>query len=365
MSKQERFVLGVDCGGTKCEAVLVQPDGVVVGWGHCDVHDRQCRGLGGRHAATVHAAIRRAISHQTVSRLKVLSAGNQLTPNGILPPEIKIPRTLFQVSESRPILALTKESAGVVALAGTGAHVSGRNRAGLFVSLDGLGPYLGDFGGAFFIGLQAIRAAMMSSWHPRHRSSMTNTIYRACRELAGNPRRFSLIGFVLGHPDRWKIASLARHVDEEANRGDRVAVRILEHSAECMAEVVFDVVEFLHLRHSSLTLIGIGSVATRSRIFWQQLCAAVADFAPRLRPARLGLPPAACFALDALCEPAAADREKIKANLFASIREFIPSVEEPLIYAPPASRRARRRPVRASVGKRIILQTPEVRTWSR
>jgi len=294
-----QYILGVDSGGTKSEAILIRADGTVAGWGRYDATEVMAGDDGGRTVTAVHAAVRQALGEMPIDRLHVVNTGNGLPAHLLLPPEYDIPLTLRAVCESHTIFCLAPGRAALVALAGTGSHVAGRDRQGHITILDGIGPYIGDWGGAVAIGLEGLRAAAKSDWHSRHATSLASILQHAVREIEGRDREANLVSFMYLRPDRWKVAALARHVDAEAEAGDRIAQEIIRRTAEHMAEVIYDVLEKLHLRAERLPLIAFGGV-TRSRLYWQRLREAVAAFAPGIQPALLCLPPAACHALSAL-----------------------------------------------------------------
>jgi N-acetylglucosamine kinase-like BadF-type ATPase len=319
------YLMGLDGGGTKSEALLVRSDGRVCGWGHCDATEAGTQAVGGRSPRVVQTAISRAIKGlPAAAGLTLHYAGIHLKVEDMLPKALKNRVCLKTSMESLPMLSLVPERMGLVALAGTGAHVSGQNRQGQISVCDGLGPNFGDLGGASRIGVQALRAAAMDSWHSRHRTSLGPLVQHACKELDGNSPDFHLIGFFHKPRDRWQIASLARIVDEEAEGGDRIARQILEESAESMAEVIFDVADTLSLCRCEFPLIGMGSVITHSRIFWTHLCRCVTVFAPQVRPCRLLIPPVFGIVLDALLSRDNGDFEGVRANLLSSASDFIP-----------------------------------------
>jgi len=293
-----QYILGVDSGGTKSEALLIRADGTAVGWGRYDATEAMAGDDGGRTLTAVHAAIRQALGELPIDRLHVVNAGNGLTPRYLLPPEYTCPLTVRSVVESHTIFCVAPGRKALVALAGTGSHVAGRDGRGKIVILDGLGPYIGDLGGAVSIGLEGLRAAAKSHWHPRHATSLRPTLQQAVRALDRH-QDANMVSFMYCQPDRWKVASLARHVNAEAEAGDRIALEIIRRTAENMAEVIYDVLEKLQLRAECLPLIGFGGVM-RSRLYWARLREAVSQFAPAVQPALLQLPPVACHALSAL-----------------------------------------------------------------
>lgn len=341
-SNSIRCALGVDPGGTKCEAILVRDDGTVLGWGKA-----QEPGLSGRSDEMVSLSVRRALGtvdfdELQITYLRPLPPLDQLS----IKPAVKVRD--HRVTETDGALALVGEEYGMVVVAGTGARVWGRTRNGRALGLDGLGPILGDVGGAYQIGYTALRAAVRAVQHPRHQTSMKDRIFDACcrtteqaagqQPVAGvmakamaaqaaktNPdpaaqRLGELVRFSLTPHDRSVIASLARIVDDEANAGDAVAIKILKESASQMAEMLRDLFDLLKIGDDEYVLVGTGSVAMKSNIWWGELCRLVKEFAPQLKPVRSPLPPVAGIALVGLWQLDGIDRATVAANLFASVK---------------------------------------------
>jgi len=282
------LVLGVDSGGTKSEALLADSGGNVLGHGLCDFRDPDS-GRGpegsGRTRQTVLRAVKQALQglgDEPVATVYV--AGRGALPNGWASESLLSVARFFPVSEPAAWLALAGARAGVVVLSGTGAFVYGRTDDGRETFLDALGPLLGDAGSAFEIGLRAVRCVARAGWHPRHRTSMTEPIIEACRAYAGKEGRFSLVSFMLQCRDRSELASLARIVDEHAERGDGIARQVLQQAADSISETLRDVVENLGLSKAELPLIAAGSVARLSQTYWARVCENASRLAPRLRP---------------------------------------------------------------------------------
>lgn len=316
------YILGVDSGGTKTEAVLLRPDGTVAGWGRVQAIDQQTgRDGGGRSDAVVQAAVRQALGETAIERLHIVNTGNGLPIRLLLPPGQHCRATLRNIVESDSIFCLVPPGPAIVALAGTGSHVAGRDGQGNKLTLDGLGPYIGDLGGAVSIGLEGMRAAVKSDWHPRHRTILNPRLYDAVKEICPTQPKMGLVTFMYLQPDRWKVAAMARWVDEAAEEGDVKAQAILRQAGRNNAEVIYDMLYRLDLLGKPVPLIGIGSVITNSRLFWQAFRAAVATFAPRVTMARLCLPPVACHALSTLADHP--DFPTIRARLRQSLSSIL------------------------------------------
>lgn len=282
------FILGVDAGGTKSEALLADTAGRVIGYGLCTFTDPSSgRGPGGsgRTGDSVRTAVSRALKDFRGSLTgDLLIIGRGRLPEGAVPSGMFRTVRHRAVSEQDAALALAGSSVGVVALAGTGAFVFGRTEDGRELLLDAFGPLLGDAGSAFDIGLRALRKTARASWHPRHATSLDGPLQRACASHVGGHARFDLVSYMLAYRDRSEIASLARIVDEHAEAGDAVACSVLREAADEISETLYDVVERLEIRNAELPLVAAGSVARKSRLYWERLCSRAREFAPLLRP---------------------------------------------------------------------------------
>lgn len=321
-----RCVLGIDSGGTKCDAILVADDGTAVGWGRCDVASPESgRGWGGsgRSMPSIRHAVSQAMEGVELDELHVVGA-IEWVPAGFLreghPVKIQVHGL---PGEAAAALALVGETVGVVVLAGTGAFVYGKTREGREALLDALGPMLGDYGGGYQIGSLAVRAAAKSGWNPRHQTSLAPVIHKACGINEAEPRGRSLIGFMYEPHDRAEIAAFAKLVDFEAEAGDRIARAILEKAAADIAETLRDVVDRLGIANDEYAMIGTGGVATGSRTYWQHFCALAKEFAPGLKPVISDLPAVLGTVLPTLRALAATDPQAMESRLFQSTRQLL------------------------------------------
>jgi N-acetylglucosamine kinase-like BadF-type ATPase len=313
----KRAVLALDPGGSKCDAVLVRDDGTVIGWGH-----EQKPGISGRSPEMASAAIARAVGPYTFEDLHVAAYVSGLPP-GINSLAIRGQTRVWPLPETAGPLALVGQTHGVVVLAGTGARVSAHTRDGRRLELDALGPTLGDFGSGYSIGLQALRATARAAMHPRHSTRLKDRVLATWESLmpqqadnAGHLGR--LVTFSLMPHDRSIIASLAEIVDEEARAGDPVAIRILENAAAAIGETLRDALDHLQIANDEYALVGTGSVATKSDVFWNHLCHLVQEQAPRFTSVRCPAAPVLGNALVVLRELRPETADSIREMLLAT-----------------------------------------------
>jgi hypothetical protein len=338
--------------------LLVRADGTVLSWGRA-----QQVGLSGRSLPVTVQAANRALGGVDCNDLHIVGSGQLTEPPETMGFAVKKDcrlRLELTTEEIGP-LALVDQECGVVIVAGTGARVSGRNREGRFLTADGMGPVLGDAGSGYQIGYQGMRAAVKGVWHPRHATTLTEKIFDACcqtldappaktaaavnQAVTGKmaramalrairekihpqaPRLTPMIEFSLRPQDRSVIASLARIVDAEARAGDAVAVGILETAAAEMAETVRDVVDHLGMGRERYVVVGTGSVATRSDIYWQRLHREIRAINPLLEPVRIPYPPVVGIALATLQDRAGADRVGVTRRFYETLERIRSQME--------------------------------------
>lgn len=314
-----RYVLAIDAGGSKCDAVLLQEDGTTLGWGHVDVQSpgvtREQLGHG-RAAGTVALAIRQAVGDRHLDELYLLGIGAFLPQNCIQHDRLGSVH-FSRVLEVEPAYTLMGEKEGLVVVSGTGAFVYGRTRDGKRVHLDGVGPLLGDDGGGYAIGLMGLRKAARSYMHPRHATSLAPALLDALG-LSRQHGLEQLTGFMLQAHDRSEIARLAAVVDQQARAGDQIASDILIEAADALAGTTWDAIDHLSIAQEEYPLIGMGSVAVQSDMFWQRFCETVAAFAPRLRFVRMPHPPVFGTALIGLQQLGVTDTVEVRERLINS-----------------------------------------------
>jgi N-acetylglucosamine kinase-like BadF-type ATPase len=139
---------------------------------------------------------------------------------------------------------------GILVIAGTGSNAIGRAPGGSLHGAGGWGPVLGDEGSGYWIGLEAIRAALRAQDRaPVPAATQTGRAAAASmllREIQAHWNLASLGDLVaLGNlrapsatsapPD---FAALAPVVAQCAAQGDALAPRILQHAGEELADLV-------------------------------------------------------------------------------------------------------------------------------
>jgi N-acetylglucosamine kinase-like BadF-type ATPase len=291
----KRYALGIDGGGSKCDAVLLDETGAVV-----------ARGRGGpTHVyydppEVIAASYREAIT-QALAGLEgaeIWAAGH--LPEGEPREAIAAANRLVRhvpATEVDSAYASAQEEWGLIVLSGTGSFIHGRTADGRDLHCGGIGPILDDYGSAHTIGLLGLRAAFASDWTPARHTSLDTAIPKALG-VADRREVFRLV-YITGLSRR-QIAALARVVDAQAEAGDSVSVKCLQAAADELAEIALDVVRELGMSDLPFPAIRIGGVARGSRLWWERFRQRLAEEAPRMRPLLPRVSPAAGAALLAL-----------------------------------------------------------------
>jgi N-acetylglucosamine kinase-like BadF-type ATPase len=271
--------LALDGGGSKCDAVVVDETGRVTGWG---------RG-GSTHGyyvspETVYQSYRDAVT-QALGDLQ--SDGFWIS--GLLPPAM----LMEIVADHGPVLgfaragevelglATAQKTWGMLVLSGTGSFVYGRLPDGQSRHFGSIGPILGDQGSAYAMGLYGLRAAFASRWTEARQTSLAEAVPR----VYGLQNLYEVFNLVYNTGlSRREIAMAAEAVNEQAEAGDRVALAVLQGAADELATLAVDIVNELQMHSLPFPLIANGSVAQKSRLWWQRFTERVLAAAPRAQP---------------------------------------------------------------------------------
>ncbi|HOS93878.1 MAG TPA: BadF/BadG/BcrA/BcrD ATPase family protein [Armatimonadota bacterium] len=290
-----RYVMGIDGGGSKTDAVLMDETGAVVGWG---------RG-GPTHAGfepdeAVRAAVPSAVAAALNGRLIRVSAivTSFCGPQAIAAAhELSAGADVHPVGETDVVFAANQVDAGLIVLASTGSGVRARNRQGESVHMGGFGPVIGDEGSAYAIGVRAIRACIYAHWSSEWDTSLRERVLEATHCA----RVYDLIGyFHYGGSTRREVAALAPLVDQESAAGDPVAGRILAESARELGVLALCALRRANMLDASYPMLPSGSVARNSAAYWKAMTEFVCASAPLIEPQAPGPAPAVGGALLAL-----------------------------------------------------------------
>lgn len=267
-------VLGIDGGGTKTEAVLMDENHQVLGSGKSGPSNYQSVGM---EVATnsIQTAILQAVansnSHQSISGICLGLAGagrpedfsvvenclQEIIANLPIKWDLQ-PNTIIICSDSNvALVGGIGSSVGIVVIAGTGSLVFGQNSQGLTKRVGGWGYILGDEGSAYNIAIRGLQAALQSY---DGRESPTTLVTDFQRYL-GLQNIEGLIEII--YRRGWgvtQIAALAPIVSAAADKEDKVAKKIIQGAVKDLSKATKIVISTLFQPHEIFEVVTIGSV---------------------------------------------------------------------------------------------------------
>jgi N-acetylglucosamine kinase-like BadF-type ATPase len=266
------FVVGVDGGGTKTEALL-SVVGKIAGRGVAGSSNYQKVGFAdATHAIEVAVAGAFQDAGIAPSQAAAICLGlsgvdraedQRMWANWLAAFAPEARREVVNDCELG-LAAGTPDDWGLAVVCGTGSICFGRNRAGDTARADGWGYILGDDGSGYSIGLAAMRAILCEY---DGRGPATTLTRRVLEYWALDDPEGLLVKVYLDEAMPAEVASLATLVAEEAEAGDATAIDILRDAGSGIARTMAAVAHRLSLRETipcALT----GGVITKSSVMY-------------------------------------------------------------------------------------------------
>ncbi|GEM_PF-460618 len=323
----KRLALGIDGGGTKCDAVLVDEHGAVLGYGRSGSTQALYVGREAAIRARLEAATS-ALGDYRPDHLYVTGMWRRASENL----DSQVGKIHFVEGHELTMgLAMALQTCGILVLSGTGAFAACRKENGEFVHFDGLGPYLGDYGSGYQIGLHGMRAAMASSWSDVRKTVLAETV----PEILGVPDLHGVFNLVYTeHISRTQTASVARAVIRAADQGDAVARRIILQAADDMFATLADVIGRMDLYQSDYAMVASGGIAQTCELYWDRVSERALELAPNLRPIRPRVRPCVGGALLALKKMGVEWTPELLARIEETHRPFLDQHDQPRDASP-------------------------------
>lgn len=164
-----------------------------------------------------------------------------------------------------------KSYTGYCLIAGTGSIALARNKSGELKRSGGLGYMLGDEGSALWIAYEAIKRAYKSY---ENRDIESNLIYELINFFnLKKPNEF--IALVHKHFDKATIAKACPLVFEQADKGDKLAINIIDNAIKELTLLVQSIVKAMPLINKDIVLAG--GVLENNAYFYQRLTKELLD----------------------------------------------------------------------------------------
>lgn len=235
-ASRESFYLGVDGGGTKTLAVVIDAHGAERGRARSGSANHQV--VGGEHAAAQIFAAAREAAALAGARLPLGAAWlgiagiDHPADSALMAPRLAALADVVRLTnDAELLLSALPEQVGVALIAGTGSIAVGRSAAGEVGRVGGWGHLLGDEGSGYDIGRRALMAAARAADGRGAPTLLLPRILSAWR-LAD---ALDVIGRVYQREDKGSIAQLAPLALQTAWEGDDVARRIVSDAVEELA----------------------------------------------------------------------------------------------------------------------------------
>lgn len=231
-----RYLLGVDGGATKTLAAVLDVEHGELQLAHGGPSNEDAVGaeaaMEGLLGAAQHAIERAGIAQEDLAAAVLAVAGTN-TPSVVAHVRQARPASWIVVNDVVGAWATaTGAAAGVAVISGTGSNVFGVGRDGRSWRAGGWGHLLGDEGSGYWIGVQAIKAALRD----RERSGPPTALSELVPAFFDAPSVEALATLVYSKPlTKSDVAALATETAELAGRGDEVAREIFARGARELA----------------------------------------------------------------------------------------------------------------------------------
>jgi N-acetylglucosamine kinase-like BadF-type ATPase len=281
------FYLGLDGGGTKTEAALIDETGRLVA---------QTRGGAANplrssfaHAFTaLDDAAARALAAASVESTDVRGVSAGIAGAGqvrVVKRVVAFLTTRFRDAEIETLTdleialeSISCEGPAVVLVAGTGSAAFGRDGAGRTARAGGWGPWFSDEGSAFDIG----RCALAALAQAHDEAVPPGTFEQAVATALGADDWEEVVEHVLRRPLE-RLPTVFPAVAGAADAGSHAARAVLDQAAVKLAGLAGVVIRRLGLERTEFALGRVGGVFGRSAYLDQQMEQRLAGLAPGAR----------------------------------------------------------------------------------
>lgn len=282
------YYLGIDGGGTKTEAVIIDSSGHIKGVG---VGGASNFGNIGKTQATqnIHTAVHSAASAASIAPLSFNAAFLGIA--GTVSEDDR--KVVFQMALD---LGLAPEARigvdhdcrvalagglggqpGIVQIIGTGTSCFGMNAAGERWMAGGWGHLIADEGGGYWFGIQAMKAATAAFDTRGEKTLLANMVLRAL----GISRVDQIMQRLYQNEmSVAEIAAVGRFVLDAAGQGDQVAMDIITHGMYEIARCIDAVAKVLRFEEEELKLVCTGGILKAGPVVTTPLAQAVHSLLP-------------------------------------------------------------------------------------
>jgi len=264
--QMNKYIVGVDGGGTKTELVLIDRSGNVIGREKGGTTNFQVVG-GKKLKEEISGCLVRLMNSTNIPSHKLDQIFLGLAGAGRESDRKEI-TNLFSDTEfdgkvtvdSDAVVALAGAfgtAPGIIIISGTGAICFGMNHEGKVVRSGGWGYLLGDEGSGYFIGREALIAALKDFDGRGEKTTLRTEIER---HFNLNSIDQIIPQIYQNKIDRVAIANLAPIVFDQAKQGDEHAEEIIRHSGRELGVLARAVAQKMNFMNEEIKVALIGSI---------------------------------------------------------------------------------------------------------
>ncbi|MDX6613866.1 MAG: hypothetical protein QOD75_3052 [Blastocatellia bacterium] len=296
--RNRELVVGVDGGGTKTRAVIIDSAEVVLGEGVAGPSNPLRVGIA-TAAAAVRDAVDRACGAGAIQRDEIGAMGIGLA--GVRRKDLRARmrevliatlgiKQIELVSDGDIALSgATNGQPGVVVIAGTGSICCGVNVRGKRVCAGGWGPVVGDEGGGSWIARRALRAVAHESDERGPETSLTAAACDYFHVAAADDLSTAIYAPTITNE---RIAGFGKQVIEAARSGDPVAREIIKEAGKELGRSAIAVIRKLQMENERFQVGYVGGVFAAGELVLSPLREEIARIAKKAFIAPPASPPA-------------------------------------------------------------------------
>jgi len=271
------YVIGVDGGGTKTEFVLLDYSGNVIGKLKGESTNYQVIG-GKKLKEEILDGFTKIMNITNISPNKINCVFLGLAGAGRKNDQEEIIALFSDTEFSGKILVDSDAMAalagafgtgpGIIIISGTGAICFGKNNEGKVVRSGGWGYLLGDEGSGYFMGHEAIIAALKDLDGRGDKTKLRNRLEEHFKLTTID----QIIPYIYQEKiDRVAIADLALIVFEMANQGDAIAEQIVRRTGRELGILAKAVAHQLYFENNEIKVALIGSMFKQKEMFINEI----------------------------------------------------------------------------------------------
>jgi glucosamine kinase len=278
------LVLGIDGGGTRTRASIMQGDRVLA---HGEGGSIKRLRVGAEVAeANLRALLTEVFGQAGVKGVDAACCGvASVSMPGVVEwisavfNDFGVKRCDIVGDEVIALDAAFQGGPGILQIAGTGSNTIGRAPDGGQESAGGWSSHLGDEGSGYWIGLHSVRRGLKA-----YDREQPTQILEKVGELWGTPDLQELVNVGDGTPGP-DFAALAPIINELAEAGDAVALDVLQQASKDLVEFVLLVREKLRRKHKiegEVPVAWTGGVIEKMRLVREPFFAGLRAVAPEI-----------------------------------------------------------------------------------